>query len=508
MKKFIAILLCMSIVFSLCACGVGNTVKETEPPKMYTVVIDIDCESNFLLNRYDVAVNVDSEKIGMVHHGGYNRFVLELEEGKHEISFENNGDGNQSGWVSAYVAADSVFMYRISCGGSIDVECLVTYGYSEEKENLITNPSVAYIVECLKNVPTIIGAEAIYNAVENSSCTIYFSSDLLDQGGIYGDTVAEKGTVSGGSIDIYATVEDAEARNDYLAGYDGGLLDSGSHMVLGTLVIRLSKKLPESEKVQLQNDIVQILTSGQITEPEEYIGAWVADGSGVKVGEQEMVPPETQASEESVEETVPPTTIPPIVLADDETRVPCSSYGFGSLPYEDAVKLLENAGFTNIQVEPSYDLDSDWRKLNAFVDDQYTVSSISIGSATSFEQDDIFKKDVSIIVKYHDFAIFDPALTYTTYSADTLVDAFLDNALRAKEQHNDEYVIINGFVGNINSDGSFTLKPSYLFECSLEFNSLKTTLMDYEAGQKISIQGKIVSVYDFGYVIEVYRIIS
>lgn len=508
MKRLVSILLCISVAISLCACGADNTAKETDPPKTYTVVIDIDCESNLLLNRYDVAVKVDSEKIGMVHHGGYNRFELELEEGKHEISFENNGDGSQSGWTSAYVIADSVFKYRISCSSSIDVEMLATYSYSKEKETLITNPSVAYIVECLKNVPSIIGAEAIYNAVENSFCTIYFSSDLLDQGGIHGDTVAEKGTVSGGSIDIYATVEEAEARNDYLAGYDGGLLDSGSHMVLGTLVIRTSKKLPESEKTQLQNDIVQVLTSGEIAEPEEYIGVWVAEGSGVKVGEQETVPPETQASEEILEDAVPPTTAPPIVLADDETRVSHSNYGFESFSYEDAVNLLEASGFTNIQVEPSYDLDSDWRRLNAFVDDQFTVSSITIGNRSTFEQGEIFKKNAEVLIKYHDFAIFNPAITYVKYSEDALMKDLKENALRAYDQHKDEYVIVSGTIQSIGTTGEITLYSIYGIKGYLEFDGLKDTLLAYSKDDRITLQGRIRYVDEFGYEMEVYKIIS
>ena len=76
MKRLVSILLCISVAISLCACGADNTAKETDPPKTYTVVIDIDCESNLLLNRYDVAVKVDSEKIGISATAGMSGFVL------------------------------------------------------------------------------------------------------------------------------------------------------------------------------------------------------------------------------------------------------------------------------------------------------------------------------------------------------------------------------------------------------------------------------------------------
>ena len=67
---------------------------------------------------------------------------------------------------------------------------------------------------------------------------VFFSSDLVNQSEVYGTTIIEKGTAAGGSIEVYSNVEDANSRNEYLAAFDGGFFASGSHTVIGTVVVR------------------------------------------------------------------------------------------------------------------------------------------------------------------------------------------------------------------------------------------------------------------------------
>ena len=82
----------------------------------------------------------------------------------------------------------------------------------------------------------------------------------MDQGEVLGDTVIEKGTDCGGSIEVYSTVEDANSRNDYLASYDGGIFASGSHIVVGTVLVRTSDKLTASQQKTMEDNIITVLT--------------------------------------------------------------------------------------------------------------------------------------------------------------------------------------------------------------------------------------------------------
>jgi uncharacterized protein YjdB len=144
--------------------------------------------------------------------------------------------------------------------------------YSEIDADLVTAPSVEYVIACLNNVDAITGIELddLANSTASSSsgldkatATIYFSCNLVEETDT-SKSVKEQGTAGGGSIDIFSTVEDAEYRDEYLSGFDNGLLDSGYHTVVGTLVIRTSKHLDEEEQKTFEAEIVAALTSGEV----------------------------------------------------------------------------------------------------------------------------------------------------------------------------------------------------------------------------------------------------
>ena len=54
--------------------------------------------------------------------------------------------------------------------------------------------------------------------------------------------------------------EDAENKNSYLGALDGGIFSSGSHRVLGTMVVRTSDDLMASQQETLTNAIVAAMT--------------------------------------------------------------------------------------------------------------------------------------------------------------------------------------------------------------------------------------------------------
>ena len=68
------------------------------------------------------------------------------------------------------------------------------------------------------------------------------------------------GTDGGGAVEVYANVDDANKRNDYLAVFDGTILTSGSHDVVGTCVVRTSHLLTASQQKTLEGEIADSLT--------------------------------------------------------------------------------------------------------------------------------------------------------------------------------------------------------------------------------------------------------
>lgn len=134
---------------------------------------------------------------------------------------------------------------------------------------LVNAPTEAYIIECLKKVPNVIDISAVtedndpnghLNKAGGYTAQVYFSSDLINQDDITGSTVIEKGTDCGGSIEVYSTVEDANSRNDYLASFDGGIFASGSHIVVGTVLVRTSDELTASQQKEMEANIIAVLT--------------------------------------------------------------------------------------------------------------------------------------------------------------------------------------------------------------------------------------------------------
>lgn len=133
----------------------------------------------------------------------------------------------------------------------------------------ITNPSADWVEEKLRNIEQVKKVEAVSEDNDPnqmlgkeggySSC-VYFTISDIDSDSVEGDTVVEKGTDAGGSIEVYSTVDDAEARCDYLSGFDNTLLYSGSYAIVGTMVIRTSYRLEGENQLELTNEITKEFT--------------------------------------------------------------------------------------------------------------------------------------------------------------------------------------------------------------------------------------------------------
>jgi len=137
----------------------------------------------------------------------------------------------------------------------------------------VTAPEDSFVIERLKGIDTILSLAAVTSNNDPNKLLgkeggyigcIYFSDSRVDKTQLKLDPdeydVISMGAVGGGAVEIYRTPEDAIARNEYLAQYDGTSMDPGSHTVIGTIVIRTSSKLSEENQAALETEIIEVLT--------------------------------------------------------------------------------------------------------------------------------------------------------------------------------------------------------------------------------------------------------
>ena len=143
--------------------------------------------------------------------------------------------------------------------------CFALANCKSEEEKLVDNPTQEYVIECLEKVPGILEIEAVTEDTDPMknlnkpgwyTAHIYFSYQFVNQEDVYGDDLIDKGTDAGGSVEVYKTKEDANKRNEYLSTFDGGVLSSGSHTVVGTCVVRTSDELTASQQKLLESNII------------------------------------------------------------------------------------------------------------------------------------------------------------------------------------------------------------------------------------------------------------
>lgn len=135
----------------------------------------------------------------------------------------------------------------------------------------VTNPTEAFIIERIKNIDTITGYAAVtedndpngnLNKPGGYTSTVYFaSSQIKEKDKFWLDgTIIENATDGGGSIEVYATEDDAIKRRNYLATFDGTRTASGTHTVVGTILVRTSNYLTASQQKELEKKIIDNLT--------------------------------------------------------------------------------------------------------------------------------------------------------------------------------------------------------------------------------------------------------
>lgn len=143
------------------------------------------------------------------------------------------------------------------------------YSDSVKQMAQVTDPSEQFVIRRISDVSTVTGVQA---ATEDNdpngnlhkqggyTAAVFFSSDTVDRSQLLNDgDIVTVGTDGGGSVEVYESADAAKTRDEYLAAFDGSILSSGAHRVVGTCVVRTSHLLTASQQKTLEQDIVDSL---------------------------------------------------------------------------------------------------------------------------------------------------------------------------------------------------------------------------------------------------------
>lgn len=352
------------------------------------------------------------------------------------------------------------------------------FDLTEEQELLVTNPTQEYVMAALHQMESVTGIEAdsdvgtgVIEASMEKECVgrVFFTSDLVDQTKFEKNaSVQEKGTSAGGSIDIYENQDAAIARDEYLHGFDGKIVfNSGSHAVAGTIVIRVSEKLDASTQEKFTKDIVEELTSGDIS--EEVIETALTE---IEQEEQERL----QAIEE--EKTTEEAIKAEKEAEKNKIEIGYDNTEFINMRYDDITDILTEKGFTNIVTFPQeivFDLEKESKCTN-----------ISINGEENFDKDDRFNPGDEIVISYWSGKTVHAPDSWTNLVElhyeeveKKFIDAgFTDVTVQPHEIDYDENKVFEGSVVNIEVGNNAT------FEATDEFYTNVPVRIDYRVKPK------------------------
>ena len=147
-------------------------------------------------------------------------------------------------------------------------EAYTAYDISIKQYKQLTNPSEEFILQRILKIDEVKSARAVtedhdpngnLHKAGGYTAAIYFESKNVNQKIFTKKNVIDKGTDAGGQIEVYANEEDAIKRADYLSTFDGTVIDSGTHRVIGTVLIRTSSRLTASKQKALESKIIEEL---------------------------------------------------------------------------------------------------------------------------------------------------------------------------------------------------------------------------------------------------------
>ena len=139
---------------------------------------------------------------------------------------------------------------------------------SIKSRNQFINPSEEFLISRLSVIEEVYDIEAVTEEHDPNghlhknggyTAAIYFKNKNVNLSKIFhsaNESSIDIGTSGGGCIEVYSTEEDAQKRATYLSAFDGGILDNGTHTVVGTVVIRVSAELTATQQKMLEQNII------------------------------------------------------------------------------------------------------------------------------------------------------------------------------------------------------------------------------------------------------------
>lgn len=295
--------------------------------------------------------------------------------------------------------------------------------------DLVNRPTEEYILSCLENTPNIIEVAAVteendpngdLNAEGGYYSAIFFSVDVIDQNEVNGEGVIDKGTDAGGCIEAYKTEADAQSRDEYLSNYDDSwLFNAGYHTVIGTLVIRTSQKLSESDQVLLESNIINMLTGSTDD---------VTPLTDIVQKEDEVI-----SNSETNADDAPDHSTKKIIMSQGAADYIGADWTIDSL-----IEHFKKMGFTNIRTIPCEPDDDNYEK-NIF--ELYIKTGLF--NSDPWEAGDEFKSDAEIEIYYNE----SPVLTIE--NCDDLVTVLTGQEMNYStfaEKYDGRYVKFDGYV--------------------------------------------------------------
>lgn len=85
------------VAIALGANGSKKTGEPVQDAPSYPVHLSVDCSENLLFSRYDLAIYVDSEKVGTLDHGAEDSWDLTLDKGQHTLRVQKADDSSVDG---------------------------------------------------------------------------------------------------------------------------------------------------------------------------------------------------------------------------------------------------------------------------------------------------------------------------------------------------------------------------------------------------------------------------
>ena len=132
-------------------------------------------------------------------------------------------------------------------------------------------PSAEEVAKALNFVADV-GLTAIDETAEANPAKVFFSLNVLSKSAEFeiAENIIAGGVSGGGLVEIYDTLEDAQAREAVLSAADGSIF-SQHHKRIGSCVVRLSERLNERESNMLMEVLTQALTADAPTNQDKTL---------------------------------------------------------------------------------------------------------------------------------------------------------------------------------------------------------------------------------------------